>query len=390
MAYPNVTGTNFGQLADPQLKAWSRDFWSQARNLSFINQFAGKGTNSVVQRITDLTKSKKGTVAQLTLVNDLTGDGVTGDYQLEGNEEGLHSSKVEIEIDQLRHATRSDGKLDDQKQIVSFREESRDRLAYWAADRMDQMAFLTMSGIPYSLTNNGATRPTRTSAQDGTSVGYHLNDLAFANDVTAPSDERHLVWTASGLDAATATSATVNADVLANPSYEMVVNLKAYAKDNYIRGIRTKGNDELFHLFLTPQGMAKLKLDPDFIANVRNAGVRGGKNELFAGSSSILVDGVVVHEFRHVYSSQAAAAGSKLGNAGAQDGQRALFCGAQAMGLADLGSADWVERDFDYGNRQGISAGKMIGMLKPKFHSNYVTGTTAVQDFGVVALDTAV
>jgi hypothetical protein len=32
---------------------------------------------------------------------------------------------------------------------------------------------------------------------------------------------------------------------------------------------------KLFHMFVTPQQMAALKLDSDFLANVRNAGVRG-------------------------------------------------------------------------------------------------------------------
>jgi len=412
MAYPDLKSpgaTNFAGLGTEALTAWSRDFWAQARNNSFINQFTGKGANSLVQRVTDLTKTKKGTRAVITLVNDLTGDGIMGDYQLEGNEEALAASQIDIEIDQIRNATRSDGKLDEQKMIIQFREESRDKLAYWAADRIDQVAFLTMSGVPYSRTNNGATRASGTT-------GKNLTDLAFASDVTVPSNERHLCWstassstdlrTATTLDPAGAATndGTVLADVLATPSYEMIVKLKAFAKDNYIRGVRGKGNDELFHLFMTPQGMAKLKLDSDFIANVRNAGVRGNKNELFAGSSSVVVDGVVVHEFRHVYSSQAAGGpsgsngGAKLGSSNSSaaatqgdiDGQRALFCGAQALALADLGTATWDEENFDYGNQQGISVAKMLGFRKPKFNSNYVSGSTALQDFGIIALDTAI
>jgi N4-gp56 family major capsid protein len=403
MAYPNLQSagrTNFGSLGTEALSVWSRDFWSQARNHSFLNQFAGKGANALVQRVTDLTKTKKGTRAVITLVNDLTGDGVMGDTQMEGYEEKLAASQVDITIDQLRNATRSEGKLDEQKQIVNFREESRDKLAYWAGDRIDQLGFLTMSGIPYTKMPNGANRPDHAVAPGQT--GYKLADLEFAADVTAPSDERHLIWTPeltadgsaetgqSVLDAATAVSATITGEKLAKPSYNMIVRLKAYAKNNYIRGIRGKGNDEIFHLFMTPDGMATLRLDPDFIANVRHAGVRGGKNELFAGSSSVLVDGVMIHEFRHVYSTEAAADGAKIGDNGAQDGQRALFCGAQSMAMADLGSASWNEDDFDYGNQQGISIGKMLGFRKPVFKSNYTHGGNAKQDFGIIALDTAV
>lgn len=340
----------------------------------------------MVQRVTDLTKTKKGTRAVITLVNDLTGDGVMGDTQLEGYEESLAASQIDITIDQYRNATRSEGKLDEQKQIINFREESRDKLAYWMGDRIDQMGILSLSGIPFTKMTNGADRPAH---GNGTGAGYAMQDLEFAADVTAPSDERHLVWTPSGLDAATAVSQTIVADTLEKPSYNMIVRLKAYAKNNYIRGIRGKGNQEVYHLFLTPDAMATLRLDPDFIANVRHAGIRGGKNELFAGTSSVLVDGVMVHEFRHIYSTEAAAADAKLGSSGAQDGCRALFCGAQALAMADLGQATWAEDNFDYGNQQGISVAKMMGFRKPIFKSNYTHGGTEKQDFGVVALDLA-
>ena len=38
----------------------------------------------------------------------------------------------------------------DQKTVVNFREQSRDALAYAMADRMDQLAFLTLSGVAYT------------------------------------------------------------------------------------------------------------------------------------------------------------------------------------------------------------------------------------------------
>jgi hypothetical protein len=171
--------------------------------------------------------------------------------------------------------------------------------------------------------------------------------------------------------------------------------LKAYAKDQYIRGIRGAGNQETYHMFVTPSQMANLKLDADFIANVRNAGVRGASNSLFAGSSSLMVDGVMIHEFRHVFntsgattgaSSNAGAAGYKWGADASIVGGRALFCGAQALALADIGLPEMVEDTFDYGNQSGISVGKIFGFRKPKYNSD-ITGD--VQDFGVICLDTA-
>ncbi len=378
--------TNFASLTSNQLTAWSRDFWRVARNMSFVNQFAGTGQNAMVQRVTELTKSDKGTKAVITLLADMTGDGVTGDNTLEGNEEALRAYDITIELDQLRFANRIAGRLADQKSVVNFREQSRDALAYAMADRMDQLAFLSLAGVAYTHKNNGGLRTTSST------TGLELVDLEFASDVSAPTGDRHRRWDATSGLVAGDTTAVVAADKM---SYECIVELKAFAKDNYLRGIRGQGGDEVFHLFVTPQQMKALKLDSDFLANVRNAGVRGPSNSLFSGSSSLMVDGIMVHEFRHVFntsgattgtSSNAGAAGYKWGADASVVGGRALFCGAQALAMADIGLPEVVEDTFDYGNQQGISIGKIFGLRKPKYNSD-VSGS--VQDFGVVALDTA-
>lgn len=370
--------TNFAALTTEQKTVWSRDFWRQARNNSFIMQFAGQGPNSLVQQVTELTKNEKGARAVLTLIAELEGDGAVGDYQLEDNEEAIKAYDTVIRIDQMRNANRLAGRMADQKSIVNFRETSRDVLAYWYADRIDQLAFLTLSGVAYTQRPNGATRPTA-------ATGLNLGDLEFSADVTAPSANRHLVAAADG------TVGTGDLLGTGNIGYKTIVNLKAYAKDHYIRGVKGTGGEEMYHMFVTPQIMAQLKLDGDFIANVRNAGVRGDTNTLFQGSESVMVDGVMVHEFRHVYHTDQAASGSKFGADGTIDGTRTLFCGAQALGMADLGNAEWVEDIFDYGNQAGISVSKILGFLKPKYKpvANTTSTPNTTEDFGVIALDVA-
>jgi hypothetical protein len=151
------------------------DLWRNARNLSFVNKFLGKGPNSLIQHITELKKTEKGARAVITLLTDLTGDGVAGDRTLEGNEEAMQTYDQVIRIDQMRHANRHEGRMADQRSIVEFRTNSRDVLAYWLADRVDQLAFLTMSGVSYAYKNTGAAR-----------TGSDFPYLEFAADV-APS-----------------------------------------------------------------------------------------------------------------------------------------------------------------------------------------------------------
>ena len=380
-----MANTNFAALTSEQLTIWSRDFWRVARNMSFINQFAGSGSNAMVQRISELTQSEKGARAVLTLLADMTGDGIVGDNTLEGNEESLRAFDIVVTIDQLRFANRLSGRLADQKSVVNFREHSRDALAYAMADRMDQLAFLTLSGIGYNLKNNGGLRASMNS-------GQNLNDLEFSSAVSAPTSNRHRRVDATGGLVAGDVTAMDAADKL---SYSTIVDLKAYAKDNYIRGLRGAGNDETFHLFVTPQVMADLKLDSDFLANVRQAGVRGPGSSLFSGSSSLMVDGVMIHEFRHVFntnsaltgtSANAGAAGYKWGADADVNGSRCIFAGAQALAMADIGIPEIVEDTFDYGNQNGISIGKIFGLKKPVYHSDH-SGQN--EDFGVIALDVA-
>ncbi len=363
--------TNFANLTTEQKTVWAMDLWKQARNYAFISKFMGKDSNSMIQHITELKKSEKGARAVITLLADLEGDGVAGDSALEGREEAMRTFDQVIRIDQLRHANRHEGRMADQKSVVEFRNNSRDLLAYWLSDRLDQLAFLTLSGVAYTQKTNGVAR-----------VGSDLPNLEFAADVATPTTARRLRWngTTKVFDTSGATSSITTADT---PSWDMIVNLKAYAKDQFLRGMKENGGEETFHLFLTPQAVARLKNDDKYLQAQRLALPRSAENNLFTGAVS-KVDGIYIHEFRHVYNTAGAASGSKWGSGSTIDGCQALFCGAQALAMADIGNPEWVEKGFDYENQQGISVQKIAGFLKPKFNSMY-SGNT-VQDFGVISV----
>jgi N4-gp56 family major capsid protein len=367
--------TNFGLLTNEQKTIWSMDLWKQARNMSFINRFLGSGPNSMVQHITELKRSEKGARAVLTLLADLEGDGIAGDRSLEGNEEAMKTYDQVIRIDQLRHANRIEGRMADQKSIVEFRNNSKNVLAYWLSDRIDQMAFLTMAGFAYSQQN---------SAVGTARVGSDLQYLEFAADVTAPTAKRLGRWDVSTTNNIVWGETTSSANFLATdkPTWELFVQAKAYAKDHYIRGVKESGGEETFHAFMTPTAMSHLKLDPIYRDNLRHAQPRGDGNSLFTGSS-VKIDGIYLHEFRHVPNTRLSPSGQQWGNSSNQHGSVILFCGAQALGMADLGNPEWVEEEFDYGNQSGVSVSKILGFKKPVFYSQY---EKSVEDFGVLSI----
>ena len=262
--------------------------------------------------------------------------------------------------------------MSEQKTVIGFRENARDRLSYWLANRMDQLAFLTMSGIGYDKNNDGSTR----------SSGA-FNTLAFASDVSAPTANRHRRWDATlGLQAGD-TSAVVAADTL---TYKAIVDIGVYAKTHYIKPL-VEGGKEYYIAFVRPEALAQLKKDADYQRAVTTAEQRASKNPWFTGGI-VTVDGIVFHEHRLVYNTLGATSGVDKWGAGSDvDGSRMLICGPQALGMADLGSPEWSEKWFNYDSSPGINIDKMFGYLKPKFYSIY---DKSVEDFGILAVDHAI
>lgn len=360
--------TNFAALTPKQKIVWSRDVWSAARDQMFIKNFIGTGQNALIQRITELTKTEKGEKVLMHLVADLVEDGVIGDNEREGNEEAMQSYSQEITIDLLTHSVRNKGKLADQKTVINFRAMGKDRLAFWLANRCDQLAFLTMAGISYAFKNNGAPR-----------VGSPFPNLAFAADVSAPTSKRALMFDGTSL----AASVTGNITTAFVPKYTMIVDLIAYAKEHYIKPLKSGGKD-YFVLFVHPQTLAALKKDPDYQRAVVAVATKAGLDSPWFTGATVTVDGAVIHEHNLVYNTKGAASGSKWGSGGLVNGTRTMLCGAQALGMADLGAPEWTEKLFQYDSQQGINIDKMMGLLKPKFYSIY-DGST--EDFGIVTCD---
>lgn len=374
-----MSTTNFAALTNEQYTVWSRDFWREARNKTFLMAFAGKDGNSMVQRITELKQTTDGARAVITLINEATGDGVVGDNELKGNEEALTSSEMVIQLDQWRHAHKSSGKMAEQRSIVTFRTEAKDQLSYAASRVLDELGFQTISGFSYALRPDGSTR-----------VGSQLPLLKFAADVTAPSSRRHFRWDAAAGTLAAGNTASVAATD--TPSWNMLVEAKAKAVNEFIRPLRSDNGVECYNVFMTPDGIAKLKKDPDFREAWKNAQTRGDSNPLFTGTKhggkeGIYVDGLNILEYRNVCNTKGMASGAKWGSGGTVEGQRILLCGAQALAFADIGTADWNEEVEDYGNRHGIGIAKIFGLLKPQLFSTYAQSK---QDFGVMCIDTAI
>jgi N4-gp56 family major capsid protein len=363
-----MSTTNFAALTPKQKIVWSREVWEAARDKMFTKRFMGTGDDAMIQRITELTKTEKGEQVLMQLVADLVGDGVVGDSEREGNEEEMKSYSQLLNIDLISHGVRSKGKLAEQKTVIDFRKMGRSRLSYWLANRVDQLALLTLSGISYAFQNNGAAR-----------TDSAFPTLSFAADVSAPSAKRSLMYDGTSLQ----TSVTGSITSSYVPKYGMVVDLLAYAKENYVKPLMADGK-EYYVLLVQPGSLAALKKDQDYQRAVVAVATKAGLDSPWFTGATVTIDGAVIHEHRLVYHTKGAAGGSKWGSGGNVNGTRTLLCGAQALGMADIGTPDWVEKLFQYDSAPGINVDKMFGLLKPKFFSN---ANNSTEDFGVVTCD---
>lgn len=364
--------TDFSALTDAQKRVWSAEVWKQFRDESFFmaNGFVGSSEadmNRPVSRVTSLTPTERGTECVMQIVLDLINDGVAGDTQLEGNEENLINDSQTIRIDMLRHGVKSKGEMAEQATVIRFREQARDKLGFWLPNKVDELMFLTAAGRAYSLKTDGSSR--------GTSA---LTQLKFAADVVAASTNRVIH----------AGSATSEATLTANDkmSWEMIVRSRTMAGRKGIRPIK-QGGKEYYVVVMSPEQRRDLRLDPTFQAIVRSAEQRGKGNPLF-DNSDITVEGVVLYDHRKVYNTTGLASGSKWGAASTVEGAQAQLLGAQSLGLAIIGNAQWRESDkTDYGNRPGIGYGRKFGLLKPQFKPT--ADATSREDYGTIAIKTA-
>ena len=129
--------TTFGVGHPLAVSVWSKSLAAEAYRMAWIGKFIGEGEDSLIQEKTDLKKSAGDNITcGLNVL--MQGDGIEGDATLEGNEEAPQFYDDNVRINQLRHATRVKGRMTEQRVPYNLRRISRDRLADWWAQRMDQ------------------------------------------------------------------------------------------------------------------------------------------------------------------------------------------------------------------------------------------------------------
>lgn len=177
----------------------------------------------------------------------------------------------------IAHQVREKGKMAAQKTVIAFRENAKERLAFWLSNRIDQLMFQTLSGISFTLNTDGSSR-----------ASSAFNTLAFAADVSAPTANRHRRWDASTSTLVAGNTAAVTAtDKL---TYKSLVEMNVFAKTQYVKPLMS-GGKEYYCLFVRPEALAQLKADPEYQRALITGMDRGKENPFFTGAT-ITVDGL--------------------------------------------------------------------------------------------------
>ena len=371
--------TDFASLSNARKQVWSAMIWRAGRDTSFYlnasNGFLSSGTSDSgkpIHFVKELTESERGAKCIMHLTQDLGEDGVVDDEDLDGNEEAIAADDIEINLSQLRHAVKNRGQMSEQRTVIRFRAEARDKLGFWYSDRLDELFFLTGAGMAYSLKLDNAARA-------GTS---QWPNLAFAGDVAAPTSNRIAY-------AGTATS-TATLAASEKMTWNLLVKIKTIAMVRRIKPIKYQGRDT-YCVVMSPEQARDLRMDSDYRTIVAQAGNRGDKNPLFTGAFA-QVEGLALFEHNKVPTTKGLASGSKWGVGGLIEGAQAVLHGAQSLGFARIGNGAWVEGDkTDYENRVSVGYRMMFGMVKPQFKSIYdkSAGAATLQDFSTIVVRTA-
>lgn len=351
-----MAGTTFGVNDALSNKLWAKKLSAEALKQTYFSKFMGTTSSSLIH-LKNESSTAAGDKVTFGLRMQLQGAGVTENQTLEGNEESLTTYADSVVLNELAHAVRVRNKntIDAQRVPFNLRNEAKEGLTDWFADRFDTAMFNHLCG--YTL---------------ATDLRYTGNNV-----VTAPSAGR--IYRTTGTD-----DVTVNGDNTKIMTLGVIDALveKANTATPILRPIKVKGENK-FVLFLHDYQVTDMRTNTSNgqWLDIQKAALAGG-----AGSDSPIYTGAL-GEYNGVVLHKSSRITTGISNAGAAQTstRRAVLCGAQAIALAfgkefsEGVNYKWVEELFDYERELGVSAQTVYGLKKTTFNS---------ADFGTIVATT--
>ena len=344
----------------PQL--WDDQFFRDYVRMSRYKRYMGTDEASIFQLKEDLTK-KRGDTVTFALVNELTGNGVTRNATLKGNEERLNSRSHAVTVNVLRHAVAVDD-WDVQKSAIDLRNAARVQLREWAQKTLRDNLTTALGQI------DGVNYTASTAAQRNTWTSNNQDRLLFGS-------------TTSNFNATFATAiAAISTSDQCTPLNLSLMKRMAQAASPKIKPVYVKEMDQEWYVcFISSRCWRDLTEDNPTtnaltLAN-RDARIRGVDNPLFTGDS-LVWDGMILREIPEI---------AALGDVSTSSGGRVdpvYLCGAQAVGVAWAQRTKSTTDTDDYEFLHGVGVQEIRGIEKLRFGTAAGADTTTPKDHGIV------
>lgn len=355
-----------------------------------------------IVRIQDLSKGKGDTVI-VDLFHQIGGEMTMNDDVLDGNEENITSSSLDVKVAQYRKAVDSGGKMTAQRTFHDLRRVANAMLGSYYGRAMDQVALCHAAGARGDVpaTKGGWVLPT-----SGPSLAKQL-----VNDLMPPTYDRHVfggdATALDNLDSADKFDLRVlNKMRLILDDQDIQIQSIRYEKDE------AKDDIPFYLLLISPRQWFDWMENTDanfggqaFRRLQASAAQRGTifNHPIFKGECA-LYENILIRKMSRTirFNAGSQVAVSQNNNDATVTTlqptvrvNRAILMGAQAIadawGMAGSGEKggyhfNQVTTDKDYGNSRGHAITWMCGKKKIRFTDS----TGRVNDHGVMVLDTAV
>jgi N4-gp56 family major capsid protein len=343
------------------VEEWSDSSFKEYVRENPLYSLMGRSPNSVIQVKEELTKDV-GDKVTFSLISRLTGDGVEGDNELEGNEENLGNYPCSVEVNQLRNGVVV-GAHEKIKTKIDLLNAAKMMLKLWAMEKLRDLCIARL----FSPVTDGLT--TYTAATEAQKDAW-----AVANNPDT-GNQRILFGAAKANYSGDHSTDLANIDGTADDAHQNIIRLLkrlAQGADPHIRPVvvPSKPAEVGGERFFALMGSLPFRdLEANYSTVQQNAGVRGDQNRLFAGGS-IKVGNVICLEIPEMdrLSTAGGCLLENVGDSGTTEVEPIFFCGAQALLLA------WAKRmsaktdEWDYQNKRGVAVAETRGCVKSTFN----------------------
>jgi len=358
----NVTGSTYNRKL-VQMAFEKKAHYEYLNKFYFKKLVGAEGSGAPIIKKDDF-KRQQGDEFRMHMIPNLTGHGKAGDLTVMGNEEAINPYYVDMNINQQRHAVRTNGRMSEQRGFFSYAEEAKPALTNWAAAELELAMIRTcINGWPPHIQcsttyggvniNSAAPRPARYwYGAGGNDPTYHATNSTYTTNI--------------------GTAETALEDVETDWLKPSDLEFLAYkARTLLLPPINTLGMRGGYILLVHPNQTWQLRKHSTWWTAQANAGPRDEKgNQIFAGVGQdgyvTSYAGIHVFESNSIMSSYPLAIftdDTQIAGAADADVFRAILLGADALVFMEAADPSfYVDKTIDYGNQIGIAMSLMYGM----------------------------